>query len=141
MGLSLPRKGPRIPLLSPQQEAEILSLLIAGKGTGPISRELGLPQSRVRGYAQSLGIGRRRQWDSLPPEVRQKIIEDILEHHNFGVDLAAKYGGQGIGYKALLKQAKLILNVPTFRRSRAKDGPLTSDLPQNPPPAKGKLST
>ncbi len=140
MDLTLPWRGPRSPVLTPEEEKQVLALLKADVGTGRIAAKLNLRPYLVRKFAEEHGFGRKpTQWNSLPSAVREKILEEIRGRQNFGVDLAEKYAAY-IGYKAILKVARETLNCPKFRPSRSTSGPLTSDWPQKHHP-RGGLST
>lgn len=136
-GLALPRRGPRVPVLTSQQQAEVLALLTQRIGTGRIAAKLGLRPYLVRQFAEQNGFRRTPgQWVSLAPEIRDKIVNAIREHQNFGLDLAEKYA---VSYKVILKVAHDVLKCPKFRSGHALDGPLTSHFPQKNQ-RRGKLS-
>jgi DNA-binding CsgD family transcriptional regulator len=126
--MELPRRGPRIPVLTPKEQAEVLALLQEGKGTGRITKKLGLRQYLVRQFAEKHGFGRRRLWDAVPEDTREKIIAEIRGHQNPAVDIADKYS---ISYKVTLRIAHQVLHCPKFRPgSRGSGEPLSSNFPQ-----------
>jgi hypothetical protein len=137
LGLEVPRFGARIPVLTPEQECRIFILLCAGVGTGRIADKLDIAQSRVRAFAESHRFGRRRLWDGIAEEMREKIIGEIREHQDHASAIAEKYG---LSYKVTLGIAHQVLHCPKFRPGSKGAGlPLSSNLPQKNPPH-GSLS-
>jgi hypothetical protein len=124
MGLCPPYRGPR---LSPErsQAARVLELLRRGDSWRQICNELKVRESSVRRIAKENNIRRVTQWDLVPPVMQAKILEEIRERRNFGVDLAYKYG---VSYKLILRLAHRELACPKFRSGYGE--PLSSNFPQ-----------
>jgi transposase len=114
---------------SPEVEAQIISLLRSGLGTGKVCRQLGVTEHFVRLTARKNRfhrkpgeVGYRSQ---LSPAKRQRILEEITQRRNFGTHLASKYK---VPYKLILKLAHETLACPRFRAGYA--SPFLSNFPQ-----------
>jgi transposase len=127
-GLQLPRRGPRTAALTPEQRAEVLALLPT-KGYQSIARELHLRETAVRELSEQHGYRRRKvpisRWRSMPKETRTKIDEEIKQHTNRAVDIAAKYQTTD---NVVLARAHRVLKCPKFRTGLSE--PFTSHFPQ-----------
>ena len=92
MGLSLPRHGPRSPVLTAAQKRRVLGLLRRGMGTGRIAIKLGLREHAVRGVVKESHFrqapGRRGCRYQVPAETLAKLTAEIQARTNFGVDLS-----------------------------------------------------
>jgi DNA-binding CsgD family transcriptional regulator len=132
-GMKLPRHGPRIPLLTPEQERQIIGLLSSGVGTGRIAEQLGIGQYRVRQFAES-GFGHQRthvtRWRELEPEVQAKIDAEICGHQNHAVDIGERFG---VSDAVVLARARKILKCPKFLTGNSR--PFSSHLPQRQSPS------
>jgi predicted transcriptional regulator len=110
---------------------KILHLLKRGMSRKRVEQMLHVTVTAVRKIAEEHNLSSRN--DPLSPEDRVKFEDEILNHRNFGVDLAEKYK---IPYKRVLREAHKILNCTHFRPSRVRDLPLSSPFPQRKPRTK-----
>jgi transposase len=125
LNLCLDRHGPRAPELSKRQAARVLTLLRGGLSIHRVCKRLKVREWAVRKSAKQNNIPRISQWDALAPSEQRKILEEIRERRNHGLDLASKYG---VSYKLILRLAHRELGCLRFC-SGAAQPPLSSNFP------------